>query len=92
MHYEKFILQLTKYKKDNQQFEDLLSKVKNIANEGYKIKPNNTFGINLESLDSLRKDKNIIITKPDKGKGVVILNRSDYINKAKEILDDKTKF
>ena len=40
----------------------------------------------------LRNNKDIIITKPDKGSGVVILNRTDYINKMSVILDDTNTF
>lgn len=43
-------------------------------------------------LRNLSKDKSIIICRPDKGRGVVILNRSDYINKMNHILSDTTKF
>ncbi len=43
---------------------------------------------------TLKKNKDIIITSPDKGNGVVILNKHDYIEKKKteSILNDKTKF
>ena len=34
----------------------------------------------------------VTITKPDKGSGVVILNKSDYTNKMNNILHDETKF
>ena len=34
----------------------------------------------------------MVITKPDKGKGVVILNRADYLSKTEDILSDNTKF
>jgi hypothetical protein len=37
----------------------------------------------LNAVESLRKNPDIIITKPDKGRGVVIMNRDDYINKKK---------
>ena len=43
-------------------------------------------------LKALKDDDNIIITKPDKGRGVVILNRDDYENKLQTILNDNTKF
>ena len=43
-------------------------------------------------LKQLSSDKNIIVTKPDKGTGVVILNKSDYLRKMKQILDDPSKF
>ena len=34
----------------------------------------------------------IIITKPDKRYGVVLLNKSDYVEKINKILDDQSKF
>ena len=37
------------------------------------------------AINRLRND-NIIITKPDKGSGVVLLNKSDYVDKMNEIL------
>ena len=40
----------------------------------------------------LKRNSNILFTRPDKGAGVVILNRSDYITKMATILDDTTKF
>ena len=43
------------------------------------------------SLYSLRKGRNIVISKPDKGKGTVILNCNDYVDKMHEILDNCTK-
>jgi hypothetical protein len=43
-------------------------------------------------LKTLKKNDNIIICKPDKGKGVVLMNKADYIFKMNTILQDKTKF
>ena len=45
-----------------------------------------------EALTDLRKDDSIIITKPDKGNGVVIVNKLDYLNKMKLLVSDETKF
>ena len=45
-----------------------------------------------DALYSLRNDPNIIITRPDKGNGVVILNRCDYVNKMYDISNDVSKF
>ena len=39
----------------------------------------------LDALISLRKNKNIVIFEADKGGAVVIMNKSDYINEAKNI-------
>ena len=93
LHFEKFLQQLSKFKKDNEQFEEITSKIKSLAQEGYKYKPSsNTCGVRLDVLAQLKKDKNLIITKPDKGRGVVILNKVDYVHKTNEILNDETKF
>ena len=45
-----------------------------------------------QALKSLRSNNDIFITKPDKGSGVVILNKKDYIQKMENILLDKEKF
>ena len=91
LSYEKFIQQVSKHGNNN---EELLTKIKHLSHESYKYKSkdNNKCNINIDILDSLKKDSNLIITRPDKGKGIVLLNKSDYIAKTKEILDDTSKF
>ena len=42
-------------------------------------------------IKSLRNDNNLIISKPDKGAGVVLLDHDDYVNKMSLILNDSTK-
>jgi len=44
-----------------------------------------------QAIKFLRCNEQIIITNPDKGFGVVIVNKSGYIKKMGYILDDKTK-
>ena len=44
------------------------------------------------AIDRLRKNDDVIITKPDKGSGVVLLNKRHYVDKMNEILDDQAKF
>lgn len=46
----------------------------------------------IDVLKDLSTNKDIIIVKPDKGKGVVIMNRDDYNSKMQTILNDNTKF
>ena len=41
---------------------------------------------------NLRKNKEIVITKPDKGNGVVILDRKLYNNAIEKIISDTSKF
>ena len=45
-----------------------------------------------EIAQCLKRNSDILITRPDKDAGVVILNRTDYITKMPTILDDTTKF
>uniref|UniRef100_A0AA85J158 Uncharacterized protein n=1 Tax=Trichobilharzia regenti TaxID=157069 RepID=A0AA85J158_TRIRE len=45
-----------------------------------------------EELKQLRDNKDLLITRPDKGAGVVLLNRRDYIEKMNDILSNEDKF
>ena len=46
-----------------------------------------------EASDALSNcNDDIIITKPDKGSGVVLLNKNGYIDKMNAILNDQSKF
>ena len=45
-----------------------------------------------ERLKNLKNNDIIVISKPDEGSGIVLLNRSDYIDKMKVILKNETKF
>ena len=44
------------------------------------------------ALDSLSKNKDIFITKSDKSNTVVILNKSEYLNKMNNLLSDSTTY
>ena len=46
----------------------------------------------LKILKNLKKDKNIIISRPDKGRGVIIMNKHDYVSKMGNILNDHRTF
>ena len=46
----------------------------------------------IDILKSLKSEDSIIISKPDKGKGVVIQNKNDYISKMEMLLSDRSKF
>ena len=46
----------------------------------------------LEILKTLAQRKDVIVLKPDKGNGVVLLNKSDYVKKMNIILSDGAKF
>jgi hypothetical protein len=52
----------------------------------------NMLSLEQKALISLSKNKELVISKPDKGNGVVIMNRDDYVNKMLEVLNDTDKF
>lgn len=43
------------------------------------------------ALENLSKDNNILVTKKEKGKGVVILNWQNYLEKIENIFSDEIK-
>lgn len=46
----------------------------------------------LTSLKQLASNKDIIVCKPDKGRGVVILDKETYISKMVSLISDRSKF
>ena len=58
----------------------------------YNYKPSPLILRQHRVLRNLRKNKDIVITKPDKGNGVVILDRKLYNNAIEEIISDTSKF
>ena len=57
----------------------------------YNYKPSPCIPRQHRVLQNLRKNKNIIITTPDKGNGVVILDPKLYNNSIKEKVSDTSK-
>ena len=49
-------------------------------------------GTHLNALNNLVKNKELFISQPDKGDGIVVLNRDDYVNKMLDILNDRRRF
>ena len=43
-------------------------------------------------LKRLKDDQSIIVTRRDKGRGIVLMNKADYVAKINTILNDSTKF
>ena len=58
----------------------------------YNYKPSPRILRQHRVLRNLRKNKDIVITKPDKGNGVVILDRKLYHNAIQKIISDTSKF
>ena len=44
------------------------------------------------TLRTLADNKNLVFLKPDKGRGIIIINKNDYVAKMVTILADRTKF
>ena len=44
------------------------------------------------TLRNIGSSEDLVIIRPDKGNGVVLLNRSDYVSKVETILHDVAKF
>ncbi len=67
-------------------FGEVTSCIKTIVNDNFhsrcNVKHNSRF-YNVSSLKNLIKDNNIVVTIPDKGRGVFILNKQDYLKKKK---------
>ena len=58
----------------------------------YNYKPSPRILRQHRVLRNLRKNKDIVITKPDKGNGVVILDQKLYDNAIQKIISDTSKF
>ena len=46
----------------------------------------------MEAVRNLKNNKKIVITRSDKGDGVISLNKEDYVEKMKPILGDTSRF
>ena len=75
------------------------NKVKNLLNEfGNKLKRKvdneipNLSSTELKAITTLLNEHSLVISKADKGNAIVVLNKSDYVTKAKEILNDERTF
>ena len=84
------------YDVNNKGFDYFRSSLKHLAFSSF-YDNNYHFSHNItkeeyEALKKLSKDKSIVIMRPDKGNGVVLLNTCDYKNKVYEILNDSSKF
>ena len=61
-----------------------------------KLKPEHSSVINtkeiISSLTKIKSNEHIVITKPDKGSGIVIFNKDDYNSKMLNIINDEKMF
>ena len=100
-HFARFEYLATRLKQEltsiDKSFTDTCSAIRHAATTLFrKTKhPTNNFLFkkhDTELLKRLQSDDSLHITRPDKGRGVVILNKSDYLNKMTTILSDTSKF
>ena len=78
-----------------QGWDQCVTSIKNIALNSFYVKNNckpNLPKDEYKALLNLSKNKNIIVTRPDKGNGIIILDKHDYLTKMYEIVNDRTKF
>ena len=84
---------MTQELEDNQISTRLKSELSQMANSYvYKYTPSFNSLKKHKILQKLKCNKDIVITHPDKGNGVVILNRGEYIKSMTELISDKQKF
>lgn len=84
--------------RQDRNFNLIKNKISNYALQlYYGFKPYKVFSpifsvTDIKLLKNLGRDANIVICSPDKSKGIVILNKCDYITKMNAILSDCSKF
>ena len=82
----------------NETLESIFNRISVIARDAYRNALRNKEGEtpsninNIALLSNLKEDKDIIIVRPDKGRGVVLMDRQGYKEKMLNILSDTTKF
>ena len=83
---------------DDKNFSDFSQKLKFIAQKYFsKFKIYKSFSpvISKDDIQQLKEFSNnqeVIVCKPDKGKAVVVLNRSDYDNSMQSLISNRSKF
>ena len=83
-------LNCLKSEESNRQIKGHLSHLAN--SYFYNYKPSPCILRQHRVLQNLRKNKDIVITKPDKGNGVVILDQTLYNKAIEEMISDASKF
>ena len=79
--------------KNTEDTETLRVELSQLANSHYsKYKPSTQMLKKHRILKKLKGNKDKVITHPDKGNGVVIMNRKDYDKAMCDILENNSKF
>ena len=77
-----------------ERFRDQLKTLAFNCFENYKpvAVPKNSSSAEVCALRNLAADSELVVCKPDKGNGIVLLNKSDYTNKMESLISDTNKF
>ena len=79
--------------KDNRDASEVKAKLSYLANSYVNLyKPTKNVLRKYRVLNKLRNNKDILITTPDKGKRVIILDRRFYMSNIYDIVNDESKF
>ena len=79
-------------------FQDVRQKIRTVSYKFYNtFRSSKVFSpifsrSDVKLLKDFASDTSIIVTRPDKGKGVVILDREHYVEKVTHLLSDRSKF
>ena len=98
LSFEKLAYSFKKRYNDSPNLSEFFEQLQNVSFKYfYGFKPFKVFSSfftksDLAELKSLSQNKDIIVTKPDKGRAVVILDRNTYVTKMQDIVSDSTKF
>ena len=95
--FESFLNQVSGLKtKNGNDFNTFKANLVAIAHNYTKTIPEKSQFINIKEIvntvNTIKKNDKIVIAKPDKGSGVVLLDKTEYLDKMNKILDDSTKF
>ena len=78
--------------KDSKDSEIIRSELSHLAHTYVNFKPGKSSLKKHSILKKLKANNKIIITKPDKGTGVVIIDKDVYVKSMRELLSDSKKF
>lgn len=79
-------------------FQDVKQKIRTVSFRFYNgFRSSKVFSpifsrSDVKLLKEFASDSSIVVTKPDKGKGVVIVDRQEYVDKVQSLLLDRSKF
>ena len=60
--------------------------------KNHNVTESNTSEEQLQFLDELQKNEDVVVKQSDKCKGLVILDKSDYVDKSHAILNDRRNY